>query len=118
MSYHLVQFSALVIVLFTTTLSLYLCLQSHSMCKQMLLLSSNILVTARDDRLVLYSISDGRQVRCVEITDSSRTPDHSAFHSSCMIKNLRLSSQSRAVVCDFGLQFCVIHFPSVADKYD
>lgn len=87
------------------------------MCKQMLLLSSNILVTARDDRLLLYNISDGREVRSVEISDSSRERDHS-FHSNCMIKNLRLSSQSRAVVCDFGLQLCVIHFPGVADKYD
>ena len=99
-------------------LVLYRCLQSHSMCKQMLLLSSNILVTACDDRLVLYNISDGREVRSVDISDSSRAPDRSSFHSNCMIKNLRLSSQSRAVVCDFGLQFCVIHFPCVADKYD
>lgn len=86
------------------------------MCKQMILLSADIIVTARDDCLVLYNVSEGRQVRVVDIGDSSRARDHSSLHS--MIKNLRLSSQSRAVVCDFGLQFCVVHFPAVADKYD
>ena len=88
------------------------------MSKQMLLLSPEILVMARDDSLVLYNMREGREVRSVDIRDSSRGPDHSSFHSSCLIKSLRLSSQSRAVVCDFGLQFCVIHFPAVADKYD
>lgn len=88
------------------------------MCKQMILLSADIIVTARDDCLVLYNVGDGREVRVVDIRDSSRTRDHSSQHSNCMIKNLRLSSQSRAVVCDFGLQFCVVHFPAAADKYD
>ena len=90
------------------------------MCKQMLLLSPNILVTCLDDCLVLYSLKEGREVRRVDVGDATRDPRRSSSfcHSSSMIKTLRLASQSRAVVCDFGLQFCVIHFPSVTDKYD
>lgn len=76
----------------------------------MLLLQPNILVTAREDHLVLWDISEANPIRIV------------ALDANCdkqlYIKSLGLSSQSRAVVCDYGKQLCVIHFPSVSEKSD
>lgn len=96
--------------------------QNHSLCREMVLLSPNILVTARDDHLVLYDISEGRAVRIVDVNEKDNIANggghrnHLHDHRRSLIKNIRLSS--RAVICDSGLQLCVIHFPGVTEKDD
>ena len=125
--------------------------QNHSLCKQMILLSPNILVSAKDDHLVLYDISEGSILRIIDINESDVRSSTAAVTSTSstnnsttnpgsttctshvdntaastsfslqrngLIKNLRVSSQSRAIVCDSGLQLSVIHFPGVTQKYD
>ncbi|XP_054168861.1 sterol regulatory element-binding protein cleavage-activating protein-like [Oppia nitens] len=82
----------------------------HSFCREMLLLTPNILVTARDDHLVLYDVSEAVAIRMIELDANC---DKQSY-----IKNLKMSSQSRAVVCDYGKQLCVIHFPSATEKSD
>lgn len=84
--------------------------QHHSICKEMLLLTPNILVTAREDHLVLWDISEANPLRIIALD--------SAGEKNNYIKCLRLSSQSRAVVCDYGKQLCVVHFPGVTEKDD
>ena len=107
----------------------------------MALLSSNILVTAKDDHIVLYDISEGSPVSIIDINEadggssaaastaeapssnsvgegSSSTGMSFLRRRNGFIRNLKVSSQSRAVVCDSGLNLYVIHFPGVAEKYD
>ncbi|CAG2162507.1 unnamed protein product [Oppiella nova] len=87
------------------------CIQNHhSFCKELLLLTPNILVTAREDHLVLFDISEAIAIRIIELDANCDKQNY--------IKNLKISSQSRAVVCDYGKQLCVIHFPSVTEKSD
>jgi hypothetical protein len=76
----------------------------------MVLLAPNILVTAKEDHLVLWDISEAKPLRLVLLDTSG--------DKQCYIKNVRLSSQSRAVTCDFGAQLCVIHFPGIEEKCD
>ena len=76
----------------------------------MLLLSPNVLVTAREDHLVLWDISEANALRIVALDANCDKQNY--------IKNLKISSQSRAVVCDYGKQLCVIHFPSATEKCD
>jgi hypothetical protein len=74
----------------------------------MLLLTPNLLVTAREDHLVLWDISEAIPLRIIELDTNCDKQNY--------IKCLKLSSQSRAVVCDYGKQLCVIHFPSLTKK--
>lgn len=107
----------------------------------MALLSSNILVTAKDDQIVLYDISEASPVSIIDINEAdggsnaaaASTAEGSSSNSvgdtpstgmsflrrrNGFIRNLKVSSQSRAVVCDSGLNLYVIHFPGVTEKYD
>ncbi|RWS16320.1 Sterol regulatory element-binding protein cleavage-activating protein-like protein [Dinothrombium tinctorium] len=84
--------------------------QHHSLCSDMILLTSNILVTAKEDHLILYDISEASAIRIVNFNHSG--------DSKSYIKNLRISSRSRAVVCEFGKLLCIVHFPGVTQKND
>lgn len=130
--------------------------QHHSVCKDMVLLAANVLVTAKEDNLILYDIREGKRIGTVNLSTSTTTsvpsspstrmvnnsanvtssspllssPSPTASSSAsnqghnqhlllnqgkCYIKNLKVSTQNRAVVCDLGSQICVIH---LTEKYD
>ncbi|RWS31217.1 hypothetical protein B4U80_00513 [Leptotrombidium deliense] len=84
--------------------------QHHSLCSDMLLLTPNILVTAKEDHLVLWDISEASAIRIVNL--------HNLGDNKSYIKNLRISSRSNAVVCEYGKLLCFIHFPGITQKSD
>ena len=89
--------------------------QHHSICRDMLLLARNILVTAREDHLVLWDVSEGRALRVVLLDGQQKAENRREGH---YVRNIRLASKSRAVVCDLGKYLCVVHFPGITQKDD
>lgn len=107
----------------------------HTFCKNVALLSTNILVTAKESQLVLYDISEGVILRVIDVnshfnndyTSTSLTDNNTQQRtnllpitngSGILIKNLRISSSSRSVVCDYGSSVCVLHFSQIGQKFD
>uniref|UniRef100_T1K2T8 Sterol regulatory element-binding protein cleavage-activating protein n=1 Tax=Tetranychus urticae TaxID=32264 RepID=T1K2T8_TETUR len=74
-------------------------------------LRSNILITAKEDHLILWDLSEAVPLRVINLSSFGDSK------SSC-IKNLRIANNSRAVVCDYGKNVCFIHFPGVTQKSD
>lgn len=84
----------------------------------MVIMESNILVTANDDELHLWSINEAKKIKVVKISEDEKFS---------LVRNLALSQQSHphqtrqqrqsAIVCDYGVHLCLIHFPQIK-KFD
>lgn len=76
----------------------------------MIALTPNIIITAKDDHLIVWDISEGMPMRVILLDG---TGDRQSF-----VKNLKISSPNRTAVCELGSQLCLIHFPTLTEKYD
>ena len=70
------------------------------------MLTSNLMVTGGQGCLHLWDVSKGEVLRAVTLGDPS-----------VFINHLRVIGNS-TVVCDYGNQLRVIHFPAVLEKAD
>lgn len=91
--------------------------QHHSLSKQIVNLAPNILITAKEDQLVLWDISEAQPLRVIALATTSAN-SRTATERHSFIKNIRVSSTSRVLVCDSGPQLCIVHFPGVVEKFD
>lgn len=100
-------------------------------CKNLALLSTNILVCAKENSLVLYDISEGTIIRIIDLTHftefqgnsnsqlqqrANLLVSNSADVSGTLIKNVKICS--RSLVCDYGSHLCIFRFPGIAQKFD
>ena len=92
--------------------------QHHSLSKQIVNLAPNILVTAKEDQLVVWDISEARPLRVISLSSSHMTNRTSVSERESFVKNLRVSSASRVLVCDSGPQVCLVQFPDITEKFD
>ncbi|XP_053205052.1 sterol regulatory element-binding protein cleavage-activating protein-like [Panonychus citri] len=83
----------------------------RSFCCGMVPLTPNILITAKEDHLILWDLSEATPLRIINLSSFGDNK------SSC-IKNLRIANKSRAVIADYGKNICIIHFPGVTQKSD
>lgn len=76
----------------------------------MVIMESNILVTANEDELHLWSINEAKKIKVVKISEDDKF---------WLVRNLALSQQSQqsAIVCDYGAHLVLIHFPKIK-KFD
>ncbi|ELU06614.1 hypothetical protein CAPTEDRAFT_96666 [Capitella teleta] len=72
------------------------------------MLTSNLMLTGGQGSLYLWDIGKGEVLRDVVLGD---------YDSSIFVRQIHVIDQS-TVVCDYGSQVCVIHFPSVLEKSD
>ncbi|KAG8189219.1 hypothetical protein JTE90_013751 [Oedothorax gibbosus] len=79
--------------------------QDFNLHCNLMLLTNNIMVTTKEDNLVLWDVNHGEALRMIMVGSG----DHSVY-----IRLLRLSGQS--VVCDYGPQIFIINFPAISDK--
>lgn len=84
--------------------------QHFSICKDMVLLTPNILITAREDHIVLWDISEANPIRIIILDPTESKQSY--------IKWLKLCSQSKTLVCDIGKQLCLVQFPGLTMKCD
>lgn len=81
----------------------------------MVIMEPHILVTASDDELHLWDIRQARQITAVKISKGEKFS---------LIRNLSLSEHSLhqskqfAIVCDYGVHLCLVHFPQILKKFD
>lgn len=96
--------------------------QHHSVSKNIVLLAPNVLVTAKEDRLVIWDIGEGEPLRIIALDSGSKLNSSGRTAGLCerqsYIKNLSVCSQSRVVACESGSDLCLVHFPGVTEKFD
>lgn len=81
--------------------------QANTLCINMALLSDNIVVTAKEDHLVLWDTNQGEAIQVVMLgPGDSGVAVHQVFCTS------------DAVVCDYGHSLCVVYFPALSTKVD
>lgn len=93
------------------------------MSKQIVNLAPNILITAKEEQLVVWDIAEAQPLRVIALSGGGRSGQ--AGHSSAaaserraFIRNIRVSSASRVLVCDSGPELVIVHFPGVIEKFD
>ena len=81
----------------------------------MAIMESNILVTANHNELHLWSINEAKKIKVVQISEDKL----SLIRNLALTQGLQAHQQSRqsAIVCDYGLHLCLIHFPQIK-KFD
>lgn len=79
-------------------------IRQHNLCNDLALLTSGIVVSANQNRLVLWDVNYGDALRVVILS----TDDH------VVIRQLRIIG--RAIVCTYGNELCVVHFPAMTEK--
>ena len=88
----------------------FLFLKQNSICQGVIALAPNILITAKDDYLTIWDISEATELKVITLD--------SCHDKYSFIKNLKLASKSQAVVCDYGQYLYIIHFPGLTQKCD
>ena len=79
------------------------------MCQQVVVFANNILVTAKEDELHLWEVSEGKLLKIIKLTSESKY--------AC-IRNLSLCLRGKVLVCDYGTNLCLIHFLGIMQKHD
>ncbi|XP_077514894.1 SREBP cleavage activating protein isoform X3 [Amblyomma americanum] len=81
--------------------------QANTLCNTMALLSETIVVTAKEDHLVLWDLNQGEAVQVVMLGPGD---------SGVAVHQVHCTSD--AVVCDYGHSLCVVYFPALSTKFD
>ncbi|XP_064456623.1 sterol regulatory element-binding protein cleavage-activating protein-like isoform X2 [Ornithodoros turicata] len=81
--------------------------QANSLCRNMELLSENIVITAKEDHLVLWDMNHGEAIQVIMLGPSD---------SGVSIHQLHRTAE--AVLCDYGYELCVVYFPALSTKVD
>lgn len=81
--------------------------QANTLCNTMALLSETIVITAKEDHLVLWDINQGEAVQVVMLGPGD---------SGVAVHQVHCTSD--AVVCDYGHSLCVVYFPALSTKFD
>ncbi|XP_067127513.1 LOW QUALITY PROTEIN: sterol regulatory element-binding protein cleavage-activating protein [Centruroides vittatus] len=79
--------------------------QPYSICHNVVLLTNNVIVTAKEDHLVLWDVNHGETLQMISL---------GSYEQGAFVKRLKLAG--RALVCDYGSQLFVIHFPAIREK--
>lgn len=79
--------------------------QPYSICTNVVLLTNNVIVTAKEDHLVLWDVNHGETLQMISL---------GSYEQGAFVKELKLAG--RALVCDYGSQLFVIHFPAIREK--
>lgn len=101
----------------------------HTICRGMVFLEPFILVTVRDNELIIWDCNDARSICIVPLASHTTDIDSSAWNSMLMnnndnkwtkssIKNLMFSYEQKALICDYGNSLCVINNPFATRKID
>ncbi|KAH7962533.1 hypothetical protein HPB52_016757 [Rhipicephalus sanguineus] len=80
---------------------------ANTLCNTMALLSETIVITAKEDHLVLWDINQGEAVQVVMLGPGD---------SGVAVHQVHCTSD--AVVCDYGHSLCVVYFPALSTKFD
>lgn len=81
--------------------------QANTLCNNMALLSDNIVVTAKEDHLILWDVNQGEAVQMVLLGPGD---------SGIAVHQVHCTAD--AVVCDYGHSLCVVYFPALSTKFD
>nr|XP_050044303.1 sterol regulatory element-binding protein cleavage-activating protein-like isoform X1 [Dermacentor andersoni] len=81
--------------------------QANTLCNTMALLSETIVITAKEDHLVLWDLNQGEAVQVVMLGPGD---------SGVAVHQVHCTSD--AVVCDYGHSLCVVYFPALSTKFD
>ncbi|KAG1682612.1 Sterol regulatory element-binding protein cleavage-activating protein [Nymphon striatum] len=79
----------------------------QSYCNSIMMLTSNVLVTARQGSLVLWDINEGEAIRIVKLGNSD---------SSISVHQMKHTSTG--VIVDYGQNLKVVPFPTMTEKVD
>lgn len=77
-------------------------------CNSVAMLTNKLMVTGGQGCIYLWDVSKGRALRAIQLGDD----DHSIFVRQVHVVN------NTSVVCDYGSQLQVIHFPAVLEKVE
>ncbi|GLV41628.1 SREBP cleavage activating protein [Carabus blaptoides fortunei] len=80
---------------------------SHTYASGVLMLTHNLLVTARQGSLMLLDVRTGDTVRSVTL----------GHHDNCVFVKQMLLLRD-AIVCDYGTQLRIVRFPLITHKFD
>ncbi|KAI0210284.1 Sterol regulatory element-binding protein cleavage-activating protein [Lamellibrachia satsuma] len=83
-------------------------LESPGSCNSLSVLTNNLLVSGGQGCLFLWDISKGKVLRVIPLNETGCSV---FIHQLCIVRNT-------AVVCDFGEQLQVVHFPTVLQKIE
>ncbi|KPM11058.1 hypothetical protein QR98_0096240 [Sarcoptes scabiei] len=97
----------------------------YNFCRNMIFLSSYILMTARKNDLVIWDINDARIICLVPLSNQEnsnrsieKNSELSILNQSVLIRNLMFTYQQKAIVCDYGYSVCIVDNPFVTKKSD
>lgn len=81
--------------------------QANSLCRNMELLSENIVVTAKEDHLVLWDINHGEAIQVIMLGPGDGGVGIHQLHRT-----------TEAILCDYGYELCMVYFPALSTKVD
>ncbi|OTF80937.1 hypothetical protein BLA29_001407 [Euroglyphus maynei] len=105
----------------------------HTICRSMVFLEPFILVTVRDNELIIWDCNDARSICIVPLASHTTDIDSSTGNQMIInqnenkwtksyltssIKNLVFSFEQKALICDYGNLLCVINNPFATKKID